>query len=107
MSSTNYPDLNAYQDMDDVTRDEMEYDEEAARDTLTFLYDKTINNEIFKELYRLAALKMFSLELDIGLSILLSYDYLEIFHYCLVSFFENEAGFDSTNKGVVELMKRL
>jgi hypothetical protein len=35
----------------------------------------------------MAALRMFSEDIDIGLAVLFSYDYMQLFHLCLVEFF--------------------
>jgi len=111
MSDSKYPLLS--DDIDPVSKDELEYDEDAAKIAMDFVYETTKHNPIFKELYLLAATRMFSTDLEIGLSVLFSYDYLEIFHYCLVCFYDisilpdRYIPFNETNKGVVELKRRL
>ena len=111
MSSSKFPVLD--DDIDPVSRDELEYDEEAAKQARDYVFRTTKKNPIFNELYLLAAARMFSTDPEIGLSVLFSYDYLEIFHYCLVSFYDvsvlpdRNIPFDETNRGVVELKRRL
>jgi hypothetical protein len=111
MSDSKYPVLE--EDIDPVSKDELEYDEEAANQAMDHVFQTTKNNPIFKELYLLAAARMFSTDPEIGLSVLFSYDYLEIFHYCLVSFYDIPVlkdriiPFDDKNRGVVELKRRL
>lgn len=111
MSDSKYPALD--EDIDEVSRDELEYDEEAAKQAMDYVFRTTKKNPIFNELYLLAAARMFSTDPEIGLSVLFSYDYLEIFHYCLVSFYDKTVlsdriiPFDETNRGVVELKRRL
>ncbi len=105
MSPTKYPDI--LQNIDDESRDELEYDDEAAIIAMDFVASKTQNHPIFKELYLMAAARMLSTNEETGLSILFSYDYLELFHYCFVSFCLSPIDFDDTNRGVVELKKRL
>ena len=105
MSKTNYPYIS--QDLDDVSRDELEYDEYSANNAMNFIYEKTKNIDIFKKLYSLAAARMFSTDNETGLTILLSYDYLELFHYSLICFFKNDEKIDYSNPGIIELMKRL
>lgn len=53
---------------------------------LEFILEKTNDNPIFKELYVLASSKMFLENPDIGLVILLSYDYLKLFYPILVEY---------------------
>jgi hypothetical protein len=53
---------------------------------LEFILEKTNDNPIFKELYVLASSKMFSENPDIGLVILLSYDFLKLFYPILVEY---------------------
>lgn len=86
-SNLNIP-FDQMEDLDEETKDELLFDENAMNKTMDFVYEKTINNECFKELYLIGASKMFSLDENIGLAVLLSYDYLEWFHLCLVEFFE-------------------
>lgn len=56
---------------------------------LEFILNKTDDNPIFTELYTLAAFKMFSENHDIGLVILLSYDFLMLFYPLLVEYIHN------------------
>ena len=105
MSTDKYPQIS--DDIDDVSRDELEYDEQSANIAMNYVYEKTRENKIFIDLYSLAAARMFSTDLETGLAILLSYDYLELFHYCLVFFFTDYMNFNNTIDCVVELHKRL
>jgi hypothetical protein len=107
MDSINYPDMNQYEDLDDVTRDELEYDENSTKIALDYIYSKTKNNSIFKELYLLAAAKMISTDRETGLIILLSYDYLVLFHPCLVTFLYNPTEFNENNIMIIELKNQL
>lgn len=77
-------------DLDEETKDELLFDNEAISKTMDFIYEKTYNNILFKELYSIAASKMFSEDLQIGLAVLFSYDFFETFHLCLVDFFKND-----------------
>lgn len=105
MSRMKYPDI--LPDIDDESRDELEYDDDAAIVAMDFVAAKTQGHPIFKELYLMAAARMLSTNEETGLSILFSYDYLELFHYCFVSFCISPGDFDNTNRGVIELTKRL
>jgi len=75
--------------LDDITKDEFSYDNDAAAIMMEFTYKHTINIPEFKELYKKAALRMFSEDLTIGQAVLFSYDYLYYYHSCLVEIFNN------------------
>jgi hypothetical protein len=95
------------QDIDEVTRDEQDYDMDAATKSLDYVYDNTCKNPLFQELYDSAASKMISMDRSIGLSVLFSYDYMGLFHYCLCSYFDEPASFDEKNEAYVALKKKL
>lgn len=80
--------------MDDETRDEMSYDDAASMKVLDYVYNCTKDLVEFKELYSKAALRMFSEDPNIGIAILFSYDYLQLFHLCLVKFYKDEFNAD-------------
>lgn len=63
-------------DIDEETLDEMNYDEIAVSNNLNRIYNETKNISTFCELYTIAAGHMFSVDLETGLTVLLSYDYL-------------------------------
>ena len=69
-------------DMDDITLDEYMYDEEAVSSTLSRIYNDTKNEPKFQELYEMAAAKMISMDREIGLTVLMTYDYLWDFMQC-------------------------
>jgi hypothetical protein len=77
-------------DLDEETKDELLFDNEAVSKTMDFIYEKTHNNIQFQELYSIAASKMFSEDLQIGLAVLFSYDFFDTFHSCLIDFFNND-----------------
>jgi|TARA_Y100000816_G_C25740779_1_gene389813 hypothetical protein len=83
-------------DLDEETKDELLFDNEAISKTMDFIYEKTHNNILFKELYSIAASKMFSEDLQIGLAVLFSYDFFENFHLCLIDFFNNDFSNENT-----------
>ena len=83
-------------DLDEETKDELLFDNEAISKTMDFIYEKTHNNILFKELYSIAASKMFSEDLQIGLAVLFSYDFFEKFHLCLIDFFNNDFSNENT-----------
>ena len=77
-------------DLDEETKDELLFDNYAMSSTMDYIYDKTKENDFFKEIYLLGASKMFSTDPNIGLSILFSYDFFDLFHLCLQDFFNNK-----------------
>ena len=74
--------------IDPISRDENLYDEEAVTKTMNILYDKTKDSTAFKVLYELAAGRMFSIDPEIGLCILMSYDYFRDFYTVYHEFLE-------------------
>jgi len=76
-------------DLDDVTQDEMMYDSQSANKMMDFVYKHTNAKNEFINLYTQAASFMFSTDMNIGLTILFGYDYLDLFHPVLRLFFDN------------------
>lgn len=62
-------------DIDDITRDENLYDSIAIQNKMDIIYEKTKECPFFNSLYDLAAGLMFSTDRQIGICVLLSYDY--------------------------------
>jgi len=83
-------------DIDAETKDELLYDENTMSAIMDEIFNATKNNELFNELYDLAAARMFSTDRTIGQAVLLSYDYLCFFHNCLASFLRGN--FDNKNE---------
>ena len=88
MDSTQFPDVKDM-DLDDVTADEMMYDENAASRTMEYVFNNTFQNKDFISLYEKSASFMFSIDNNIGLTILFGYDYLDLLHPLLSLFFSN------------------
>jgi hypothetical protein len=67
------------------TIDEFNYDTEATAKYLDRVYKETKDRPEYQRLYTAAAALMFSENVEIGLAVLMSYDYLAHFHnsYCL------------------------
>ena len=76
--------------LDEETEDEMLFDNDSVLKSLNFIFDKTKDNIAFIELYELAAAKMISQDLNIGMTICFSYDYFFLFHKYLVIFILEE-----------------
>jgi hypothetical protein len=88
MNARNFPDTTTLE-LDDETEDEMMYDDKSASDMMDFIYEHTKVKEELCVLYSKAASFMFSIDTNIGLTILFGYDYLDIFHSLLQVFFSN------------------
>ena len=102
MKCSQNPDLEG---IDEETKDELFYDEDTMSLIMDEIYNATKNNELFNELYDLAAARMFSTDRTIGQAVLLSYDYLCFFHNCLASFIKSE--FDNKNEFYLLLKNKL
>lgn len=87
-------------DLDEETKDELLFDNYAMSSTMDYIYDKTKENDFFKEIYLLGASKMFSTDPNIGLAILFSYDFFALFHLCLQDFFNNKL--DTINYNILK-----
>jgi hypothetical protein len=97
------PAINEDEPLDEETLDELDYDEEASTLAMDFIYSKTTDNVLFRELYTVAATRMFSTDLETGMTILFSYDYLLLFHKCLVCFFKTPIEFTESCQSFTEL----
>jgi hypothetical protein len=93
--------------LDDVSRDELLFDNDAAIKYLDFIYDETHKNSLFSEIYKIAAGFMLSTDQSFGVSVLFSYDYLDLFYKCLNEYFKNKAAFSGENVAYVKLLAKL
>lgn len=93
--------------MDDADIEELLYDDAATKIAMDYIFIKTEKHPVFKELYEIAAGKLFSTDLGIGLAVLFSYDYFVFFHPCLCAFFNTPAPhtIEKTHPAVETLMK--
>ena len=94
-------------DIDEVSRDENDYDGETTSKGLDFIYESTKDNVYFQKLYDAGASKMLSENREIGLAVLFSYDYMKYFHSCVVDYLEDPVHFDDSNKSYVILYKKI
>jgi len=77
MDASNYP---VFGETDDEeTLDEFLYDSDAMMNYMNAIFAITKQSPLFMKLYRLAAEKMLSTDPEIGLAIMYSYDYLDLF----------------------------
>jgi len=79
---------NLSSDMDDESLDEVLYDTIAVKCGLEYIYDQTKDDPQFSVLYKLSAGQMLSENEEIGLAVLFSYDFFQLFFYCLRDFFK-------------------
>jgi hypothetical protein len=113
MDNTNYnPDIQALEKaneeyIDQETRDEMEYDADAISKYLDHVYSITRDNTHFQQLYSKSAASMISTDPEIGLAVLCSYDYLPLFHECMVSFIRAPDDFHDQNPQYKSLHAKL
>jgi len=108
MNSTNYPEtIQQIPDLDDETLDEMSYDESAASKMMDYILDVTKDSPLFRKIYDLAAAQMLSTDIEIGIAVLLSYDYLQLFYVCFNDFLQNKTGFHETTKSYVMILQKL
>lgn len=99
------PDLDS--DIDEVSRDEMDFDDSSIHKVMDELFQGTREHPLFRELYLLAAARLISENLLMGQAILFSYDYLEVFHHCLLCFFREPNEFNENNVFYIELKRKL
>ena len=69
--------------------EELEYDEEAAKVFMDNVYNKTKNIPLFRDIYLRGASFMLSQDMNIGIAIMFSYDYLNFFIPCYMDFCKN------------------
>ena len=94
--------------MDEITLDEYMYDEESVSNALAQIYRATKDNPRFQHLYDLAAAQMISMDREIGLTVLMTYDYLWRFIACVDAHMEGREFDESYNQliNVLQPQKR-
>lgn len=103
-TSCYYDNVQHLPDLDDETLDEYNYDEHSVSVFIDRVSALTIHNPLFQTLYDYAAAKMFSTDREIGITILLSYDYLALF-YPLLRLYEQSPEFiQSTHEYYTRLL---
>jgi len=111
MNSANYSEkissLNSLEQLDEETEDEISYDEDAATKKMDEIYSKTKDNDLFMNIYKIAALRMFSEDPEIGLAVLFSYDYLPLFYLCLVEYLKSPGTLNNANTNYSNLLKKI
>lgn len=94
-------------DIDEETQDELLYDEKTISGAMDVLFELTKNNVLFQRLYDIGASKMFSTDQSIGQAVLMSYDYLELYHKCLGCFMQNTECFTESNLHFIALIQKI
>ena len=94
-------------DIDDESRDEMDFDDSSIHTAMEQLFQATREHPLFQQLYLSAAARLISEDQTIGQAILFSYDYLELFHHCLVCFFREPNQFNEFNPFYIQLKHKL
>jgi hypothetical protein len=94
-------------ELDEETLDELAYDEKSASQVLDHVFAITEKHPLFQELYDLGAGLMFSQDRNIGLSVMLSYDYFQYFHVCLMDYLVEPDRFMKDTPSYLGLCKKL
>ena len=94
-------------DIDEVSRDEMNYDDTSTSLYLDHIYESTSHNTLFQKLYECAAALMLSEDKSIGLCVLFSYDYFKYFHECLCCFFETPDEFTEKHPAYMRMREKI
>lgn len=96
-----------HKEIDDITNDENNYDEESMSKSMDIVYEKTRDNVLFQKLYQHGAEKMFSLDQEIGMVVLCSYDYFHLFHMCLKEFLHDSESFNQESESYKSLLLKV
>lgn len=83
-------DIEVSVDLDEETKDELNYDTSMMEKGMEEWFLKTESNPLFKDLYLLAAGRMFSTDLRIGQAVICSYDTFYLYYTCIWSFLQQE-----------------
>jgi hypothetical protein len=107
MDETKYPLECEDKTIDIVSRDELSYDEEAAKVFMDKTFQATKDHPLFEQLYEKAAGFMFSTDPEIGMTILFGYDYLDVFGPCVLRILKEPTSFNATDTNYQLLVTRL
>lgn len=81
--------LNPEDDNKSIENDD-DWDKDKVNIFLDFIILKTSMSKIFNELYLQASSTMMIIDIEIGVAILFSFTYFQLFHQCLVYFFHHD-----------------
>jgi hypothetical protein len=107
MNKNNYPAVSLDNDIDIESKDELEYDEAAANEHMDLIYNHTKHHSLFHKIYIKGASFMLSDDVNIGVAIMFSYDYLDLFIPCYVDFCKDPEKFNETNSSYKVLYNKL
>ena len=107
MDKHNYPAVSLDNDIDIESKDELEYDDSAATEHMDLIYNQTKQNNLFHTIYLKGASFMLSQDVNIGVAIMFSYDYLDIFIPCYIDFCKNPNGFNENTPSYKVLYNKL
>lgn len=79
--------LTNFSQLDVKTQDELLFDNKALTESMDRLYEDTIKEPFFQDLYLHAAGQMFSTDPKIGQAVLCSYDTLHMYYACVWFFY--------------------
>lgn len=94
-------------DINEETRDELLYDDDAILYGMDLIYEKTKDCYLFQNIYGISAAKFFSVDPSIGLAVAFSYDFFPFFHSCLVDFFGSPEIFNKDNPNYISMLKAI
>lgn len=94
-------------DLDDETKDETEFDSDSANIAMDYIYEKTKDSPLFQQIYSSAAAKMMSTDPNIGMAVCFSFDYLDTFHSCIMTYFNEPSSFNELCSQYIAMMKKL
>ena len=92
---------------DEETLDELLYDSESVDKKMNEIFEKTKSIRAFVKIYEIAAAQMFSLDLETGLAVLLSYDYFPFFHAFYLRYHENNINELESMKEYSDLIEKI
>jgi len=98
---------NIDEDIDEISRDEMNFDAESTSRALDDIFENTKSHHLFQKLYESAAALMISVDHSIGLCVLFSYDYFPYFHRCLCCYYETPHEFTESHPSYLELHSKI
>jgi hypothetical protein len=93
--------------MDIVTADEANYDMEASSRMMDRLYDDTVQDPLFQEMYDEGAAKMMSTDRTIGMAVCFSYDYFAHYHRCICVWLSDRANWNRDNPAFVAMQEKI
>lgn len=105
MNPTNPTDT---ENLDEETLDELLFDNKNVLSIFDDIYEKTIDDILFSELYELAAACFISTDKKLGVTVLFAYDYFISFYPLLLDYFSgSHENLKETNKYYIELKTKL